>query len=172
MFIAPSESWFALQVVPQHEKKVALMLEYTGYEKFLPTFLSRRKWSDRVKTIEQPLFPGYVFCRVKEESLGPLGAIPGVSRIVGFGGKPAYIPDGEISAVARAAKSGLDVCPFSPFAKVGQQVRVRSGPLSGVVGRLLRINNRSRLILAVEVALKAIAIDIDASDVAPLEFTQ
>jgi len=172
MSIMPSESWLALQVVPQHEKKVALMLECKGYENFLPTFLSPRRWSDRVKIIEQPLFPGYVFCRVKKESIGLLGAIPGVSRIVGFGGKPAYIPDGEINAVARAVKSGLEVCPFSPFARIGQQVQVKSGPLSGVVGRLLRINNRNRLILAVEVALKAIAIDIDASDVAPLEFAQ
>jgi transcription antitermination factor NusG len=171
MFVLPVESWFALQVVPQHEKQVALLLEYKGYEKFLPVFLSRRKWSDRIKTIEQPLFPGYVFCRITEHSLGLVSSIPGVARIVGFRGKPANIPDDEINAVARAVQSGLDVCPYAPFAKVGDKVLVKTGPLSGLVGRLLRINNRSRLVLAVAVALKAISVDIDASEVTPLEST-
>lgn len=172
MCIVPSKSWIAVQVVPQHEKQVSSMLQYKGYENYFPTFLSRRKWSDRVKFVEQPLFPGYVFCRVGETSLGLVSSTPGVSRIVGFGGKPAYIPEEEISAVDKAVKSGLEVRPFVPFATVGQKVLVKSGPLSGTVGRLLRINNRNHLILAVEIASKAIGVDIDAGDVTPLEIAQ
>lgn len=169
MIITPSESWFALQVIPQHEKHVAVMLESKGYEQFLPTFVRRRTWSDRVKTSEQPLFPGYVFCRVRQDSLGLLNTIPGVSRVVGFGGKPAYIPDEEISAVAQAVKSGLEVLPHASIVKIGQKVKVKSGPLSGVIGRLLRINNRRHLMLAIELAMKSIVIDVDACDIVALE---
>ena len=63
MFAHTLESWFAVQVAPRHEKSVATLLSYKGYQHFLPTYRSRRAWSDRSKTIEVPMFPGYVFCR-------------------------------------------------------------------------------------------------------------
>jgi transcription antitermination factor NusG len=170
MFFPRLESWFAVQVVPQHEKQVASMLEYKGYELFLPTYLSKRYWSDRVKVLERPLFPGYVFCRLREMSLGSVCMTPGVVRILGAGPNSTSIPDAEIEAIARAVRSGLDICPFIPYARVGQHVRVKQGPLAGIVGRLIQIKNRTRLVLAVEVAFKAITVDIDAAEVTPLEF--
>ena len=95
---------------------------------------------------------------------------PGVIRILGAGSNSTSIPDAEIEAIARAVRSGLDICPFIPYARIGQQVRVKQGPLAGIVGRLIQIKNRTRLVLAVEVAFKAVTVDIDAAEVTPLEF--
>lgn len=168
MFSPRPEAWFAVQVMPQREKQVATMLEYKGCEQFLPTYLSKRFWSDRIKMVERPLFPGYIFCRAREASLGLICTTPGVKRILGAGPNSTSIPDAEIEAIAQAVRSGFDICPFIPYAKVGQQVRVKQGPLAGIVGRLIQIKNRTRLILAVELALKAITVDIDAAEVTPL----
>ncbi|PYV81621.1 MAG: hypothetical protein DMG05_29645, partial [Acidobacteria bacterium] len=55
--------WFALVVRSQHEKMVASVLHSKGYEEFLPLYTVKRRWSDRIKQLELPLFPGYVFCR-------------------------------------------------------------------------------------------------------------
>jgi hypothetical protein len=56
-------SWFAVQVKGTHEKRVATMLDYSGFEWFLPLYERRHHWSDRIKRVELPLFPGYIFCR-------------------------------------------------------------------------------------------------------------
>jgi transcription termination/antitermination protein NusG len=160
--------WFAVQVTPRHERKVAALLEYKGYEQFLPVYTARRNWADRVKLVEQPLFPGYVFCRVKEAVFGLLRTTPGVIRIVGTAGKPVPVPDDEINAVYRTIQSGLDVCPFAPHLKIGRKVLVKRGPLSGIVGKLAEVKNRSRLVISVDLTMKAIAVDIDVADVTPV----
>jgi transcriptional antiterminator NusG len=168
VFELARDSWFAVHVTPQHETKVAILLEYKGYEQFLPTYKVRRNWADRVKLIEQPLFPGYVFCRVKEAVFGLLRTTPGVIRIVGVAGRPLRVPDEEIKAVYQAIQSGLDVCPFAPHLKIGQKVLVKRGPLSGIVGKLAEVKNRSRLVISVDLTMKAIAVDIDVADVTPV----
>src|SRR6202040_2303430 len=59
--------WFALRVRPNYEKPVAAALRGKGFQEFLPLVQSRRQWSDRVKVMDLPLFPGYLFCRLNLE---------------------------------------------------------------------------------------------------------
>jgi transcription antitermination factor NusG len=159
-----SESWFAVQVAPRHEKKVATILEYKGYEHFLPTYQSRRKWSDRIKTIDQPMFPGYVFCRTGQQSTDALIlTTPGAMRVVGFSGKPYPIAEEEIEAIRRVAASS-NIEPI-PYLKIGEKVRINSGPMAGVTGILTQIRNRHRLVISVDLIMKSIAVDIDMFDV-------
>jgi transcription termination/antitermination protein NusG len=161
-------SWFAVQVTPQHERKVALLLEYKGYEQFLPLYAVRRKWADRIKLIEQPLFPGYIFCRVNGPVVGLVRTTPGVVRIVGVGAQPVPVPDNEIDAIYRVLESRWDVCPYTARLEIGQKVLVKQGPLSGIVGKLLRIKGRNRLIICVDLIMKGISVDIDIADVSPI----
>jgi len=161
-------SWFAVQVTPQHERKVATLLDYKGYEQFLPLYTVYRKWADRTKRIEQPLFPGYIFCRMKDPVVGLLRSTPGVVRIVGLGTKPVPVPDDEIDAISRLVQSKQDVCPHAPHLEIGQKVLVKQGPLSGIVGKLSRIQDRSRLIICVDLIMKAVSVDIDVADVSPV----
>jgi transcription termination/antitermination protein NusG len=158
------ESWFALQVAPRREKRVASILEYKGHEAFLPTYQVRRNWSDRIKTLDQPMFPGYVFCRVQKTGTGLVLATPGVIRVVSFGGKPCPIANEEIDSLQRIGRSGGDVEPY-PFTQVGQKVQITQGPFSGVVGVVVQVRNQRRLVVAVETIFKAVSIAIDALDV-------
>jgi transcription antitermination factor NusG len=165
VFSPTHESWFALQVAPRHEKKVSAMLEYKGHEAFLPTYQIRRRWSDRVKTLDQPMFPGYVFCRLQKTGSGLVLATPGVIRVVSFGGKPSPIPNEEIAGLQRISQSGAEVTPF-PYAQVGHKVRIIHGPFAGLVGVVTQVRNQHRLVVAVDTILKAISIAIDSQDVA------
>jgi len=128
--------WFALQVGPQMENRVAFALAGKGYESFLPTYEKRRRWSDRIKVIAEPLFPGYVFCRISETCSGLVVATPGVRRIVSFGGKPYPVEEDEIEAVRRIVASRMNVAPW-PYQKLGQKVRINEGPLTGVTGTII-----------------------------------
>ena len=167
--------WFAIQVIPQHEFKVASQLRYKGQEEFLPMVSSRRQWSDRSKVSERPLFPGYVFCRVKRSSFGVILDTPGVHRIVSFGGQAYPIADEEMNSLQQVLASGRDVAPV-PYLALGQRVRVIDGPLSGMSGIVLRLKNRSRLIISVDMLMRSIAVDValaelSACDSSPLTLT-
>jgi transcription termination/antitermination protein NusG len=158
------ESWFAIQVVPQHERKVASLLEYKSYQSFLPVYKSRRRWCDRVKMVERPVFPGYVFCRSKLNSIGKLWRSPGVIRVVSFGAKPCPIPDAEIKALQRMTASERDICIF-PYLTIGEKVRITGGPLSGVTGIITHFKRHSRLVISVDLIMRSVSIEIDGSEV-------
>src|SRR5579863_2483916 len=96
--------WFALRVKSRSEKIVATIARNKGFEEFLPLYQSRRRWSDRFKSVELPLFPGYVFCRLNPEFRLPLLTIPGVMSFVGIGKVPVPIEEAEIAAIKRRSE--------------------------------------------------------------------
>jgi len=97
---ASKASWYALQVRSRKEGYVASQIQGQGYECLLPTYKSVRKWSDRVKELEQPLFPGYLFCRFDFQNRRPVITTPGVLQIVGYGRTAISVSDGDsITAV-------------------------------------------------------------------------
>jgi transcription antitermination factor NusG len=167
LFSPDMESWLALQVAPQHEKKVATVLEFKGFEQFYPTYKSKRRWSDRIKVILQPLFPGYVFCRSRQSGAGAILATPGVNRIVSFGGKPCPVPDQEIATLQKVVSAGVDPRPF-PYLTTGQRVRIiQEGVLFGIVGILTQIKNSVRLVVSVDMITKSMSIEVNQHDVVP-----
>jgi transcription antitermination factor NusG len=162
------ELWFAVQVAPQHEQKVAKLLECGGFEHFLPTYKSRRQWSDRIKIITQPLFPGYIFCRSSRSRTPAILSIRAVNKIVSFGGKLCAIADEEITTLRKLVSTGTDPRPF-PYLSAGQQVRIiQEGSLFGIVGMLKKVKNCTRLVISVEMITKSISIEVDGRDVAPV----
>src|ERR1700756_2963015 len=118
--------WFAPRVKSNCEKIVASVARNKGFEEFLPTYQSRRRWSDREKSIELPLFPGYVFCRINPNFRLPLLTIPGALHFIGVGKVPLPIDDWEIEAIQRAVNSGLVIEPWA-YLEVGQLVRLDRG---------------------------------------------
>src|ERR1700739_123322 len=113
----------ALQVRSRYENIAAAHLSGKGYECFLPLYKTRRRWSDRFKEMECPLFPGYVFCRLNPLDRLPIHITPGVILIVGQGKTPEPIDETEIEAIQSAVKSGLPSQPC-PFLQIGQRVRI------------------------------------------------
>ena len=156
--------WFALQVVPKHEKSVDKILEYRGCNHFLPTCRVRRRRSDRVSVIEEPLFPGYVFCKSQSKLMEIVRGSPGIVRIVTFGGRPHPIPDEEIEALQQIVRGNREYSAY-PYLNVGQKVQVISGPLTGVSGTITQFKNRDRLVISLEVIMKSVSVEIDESEV-------
>jgi len=161
------EGWFALSVKPRHERTSAAALRYKGYQEFVPMYRSRRRWSDRIKELELPLFAGYVFCRFDVRHRVPILSTPGVLRIIGAGREPVAVPDNEIEALQAVACSGCTVEPC-PYLEAGTQVRVDEGPLRGVEGILLEIKQRERLVLSVSLLSRSIAVEVDRRWVSPV----
>jgi len=154
------QQWFALTVKPNHEKAAAQSLECKGWEVFLPLYRARRRWSDRVKELELPLFAGYAFCRfVRPERAGVL-ATPGVTSVVGFGNRPAAIPEVEIESLRTMVGSGLALSPW-PFLRVGERVRIEGGPLAGVEGTLTQVKDAWRVVVSVELLQRSVAAEVD-----------
>ena len=159
--------WFALQVRSRYESLVAAHLGGRGYEWFLPLYESRRRWSDRIEEIEQPLFPGYVFCRLDPFNRLPILTTPGVFQIVGAGKTPLPIDASEIAAIQATIKSGLPSQPW-PFLQIGQTVRIEDGPLRGLEGILLESRGHHRLVLSVTLLQRSIAVQLEAASVRPV----
>ena len=159
--------WFALQVRARYENAVAAHLLGKGYEVFLPLYSTRRRWSDRVQEIEQPLFPGYVFSRFNPLARLPILVTPGVIGVVGVGKTPIPIEDEEIAGIQTVVNSGLPSQPW-PFLQIGERVWIESGPLNGLAGILEEFKGRHRLILAVTLLQRSVAVEIDVACVRPV----
>ena len=157
--------WFALQVRIRHESDVALHLQGKGYEWFLPLYKTRRRWSDRVKQLEVPLFPGYVFCRFNPQDRLPILKTPGVRQIVGNQHTPLPVDESEIRALQTLVLSGAPNQPC-PFLSVGDRVRVQSGALRDLEGILVDVKGRQRLVISVTLLCRSVAVEIDRADVA------
>jgi transcription antitermination factor NusG len=168
LIVLPSLPWFALHVRPRYEKQISQNLQQKGFEEFLPLYSSRRKWSDRYKIVELPLFPGYLFCRIDRNVRMPVLTIPGVIRIVGFGGELTPVSEEEVSAIRSIVKSGYAAEPW-PFLKVGQRVRIMEGALEGLEGILLKSRAGSRLVVSVDLLQRSVAVEIDAAWVKPVK---
>jgi transcription antitermination factor NusG len=161
------ERWFALRVKSRSEKVVSMMAQNKGFEEFLPLYESRRRWSDRLKSVELPLFPGYLFCRIDPQYRLPLLTIPGVLHFVGIGRIPVPIEDAEIAALQTAVRSGFSTEPW-PFLEIGQQVRLDDGPLAGLEGILVGTSKQQRIVVSVTLLKRSVAVAIERHWATPL----
>ena len=162
-----ADKWYAVCVKSRSEKLVATMAHHRGFQEFLPVYECRRRWSDRMKSVEMPLFPGYVFCRFNPDHRLPLVTIPGVLHIVGLGRVPIPCDDTEIAALQAASTSGLPAEPW-PYLKAGDRLRLDRGPLAGVEGLLIEIRKSYRLVLSVTLLNRSVAVEIDPDWATPL----
>lgn len=158
--------WFALWTRSRHEQVVCDQLLQKGYEAFLPTVTRWSRWKDRKKKIAWPLFPGYCFAKFDPRTRVPILKCSGVVNIVSIASAPAPIPPVEIESIRRLVESDLQYDPC-PMIHEGQLVEVVHGPLTGVVGRLLRKGAHARLVLSVDLIGQAASVEVDAADVKP-----
>ena len=152
--------WFAILAKSGREKSASLLLESGGYECYVPTSKYRRHWSDRIKEIELPLFPGYFFCRMNPVNRLPVLITPGVIQIVGVGRTPIPVEEEEIAAIQRVGKSGLATMPW-PYLEVGHVARIEEGPLRGLTGIVVKIKSGMKLVLSVSLLQRSVAVEID-----------
>jgi transcription antitermination factor NusG len=159
--------WYAAYTSANHEKRVAEQLSARAVEHFLPSYTSVRRWKDRRVTLQLPLFPGYVFVRMELRNRLQVLQIPGVARLVGFGGMPTPLPQEEIESLRAGLASGVCAEPH-PYLNVGRRARIKQGPLAGLEGILLRWKGNWRVVLSLDLIQRSVAVDVDASALEPV----
>ncbi len=161
------ERWYAAQTCANHEKRVLEQLSQRTVEAYLPLYASVRRWKDRRVRLELPLFPGYVFVRLALRDRLQVLQTPSVVRLVGFGGQPTALPDQEIDALRQGLTRDVRVEPHR-YLKVGQRVRVSSGPLQGLQGILARRKKGTRFVISFELIMRSVAVEIDVANLEPV----
>lgn len=160
-------SWYGLQVRPRFEKAVSEILKGKGYEEFLPLYRAKNRWSDRLKTVELPLFQGYLFCRMDVNRRLPVLTTPGVRSIVGCGKMPAPVDPEQMEAVFRLVRSGVAMLPW-PYLREGQRVRINRGAMKDVEGLLISIKKQYRLVVSVTLLQRSVSVEIDRDAITPI----
>jgi transcription antitermination factor NusG len=161
------ELWVALFTRAEREKLVDQQLRAQGYDSFCPTYSERRKWSDRIKTVERPLFPSYVFCLVNPKRRLPILVTPGVIQIVSDRNGPLPVERSELDAIRRLVTSELKYEQW-PFCKRGEKVEIQRGPLAGVTGLFVETKSAGRVVLTVDLLQRSVAVEMSRDDVKPL----
>lgn len=161
----PELHWYVAYTRPRHEKRVEQQMQSCGIDCFLPLYLSLRRWKDRRKQLQLPLFPGYVFVHFSLTDRLRVLQLPGVLEFVSFQGRPAVLAETEMEIL----RNGLDPAraePY-PFLTVGRRVRINTGPVAGLEGVLLRRKNKMRVVVAIDSIQRAIAVEVDAKEIEP-----
>lgn len=165
---ASEQSWYALLTRSRHEKVVANRLSESGIPVFLPLVTETRRWSDRKKTVQLPLFSCYVFAKLLENRDIRLRAlrVGGVLNLVGARGEGTPIPEEQIEAVRRVIQERLE-WRAHPFIRIGQRVRIRGGALDGIEGVLSSRGGDSALIISIDAIQRSMEVQISGYDVEP-----
>ncbi len=137
-----SRKWLAVYTRPRWEKKVNQLLIEKGLESYCPLNKVRRKWSDRVKVVEEPLFKSYVFVKVNDEDRTAVRMTSGAINFVYWNGKPAVIKEKEITAIKRFLNEYENVEARPMQVKVNQRVRITNGSLMDKEGKVLDIRHK------------------------------
>jgi transcription antitermination factor NusG len=161
------QRWFALQVRTRWESSTALLLSGKGYQTLLPMHKSKKRWNGRLREVNAPLFPGYLFCHFEAQKRLPILVTPGVLAVVGRGKVPLPVNDGEIAAIQTVVSSGFHAEPW-PFLELGQRVRIDSNALHGLEGILINFKGNQRIVVSVSLLRRSVALEIDRCCVSPI----
>ncbi len=165
-----SANWYAVQTRARNEKVISERLQEQGLTTFLPLVTEVRRWSDRKKKVELPLFSCYVFVRLvasSNEERMLVYRTSGVFRIVSMHGEAIPIPEEQIEALRKVITQQV---PWSahPFLKIGQRVRIHGGALDGLEGALLSRNGDRTLVISVDAIQRSLAVRVEGYDVEAL----
>lgn len=164
---SPSSYWFALRVRSNFEETSYKSLCGAGLEAFLPGVKILRRWSDRVKVVNKPLFPGYVFSRFDPTQRADILRTPGVVHIINSSGVPLPIPESELNYIRTVILADLESAPH-PFIRVGERMRIVHGPLVGAEGVITTANGSTALILSISLLQRSIAVKVEPDWLQPV----
>ena len=130
--------WYVLYTASRAEKAVEKQLTTSGAEVFLPLYKEKRKWSDRIKVVESPLYRSYIFIHCTRHQLSKYASVKGVARVVYWCGEPATVKDSEIEEVHKF----LRLLEHNRLISEGDVVQILGGPFEKKYGKVKRINDR------------------------------
>ena len=161
--------WYAVHTFSHHEQRVNKRLSDKRLNAYLPLYTARSLRKDVKTLIEKPLFPGYLFVFVPLVERLTVLQVPGVVRLVGFGGKPTPVTEQEIESLRTARAMGIYLEPFA-YPEIGQKVRIKAGPFEGFQGILIRRKGKYRVVLSLEsITSSSFVLDVDSCNVEPVK---
>ena len=156
-------SWRVLHVVANHEKRVAQHLTVRSLEHYLPLFTNRSRWTDRVVTLERPLFAGYVFVRFAPEARLRVISTPGVLHLLGEDARDT-VSEAEIDRIREGLAAGCLLRPHR-WVEVGSQVRVLRGVFEGSEGIVTDFRKQCKVVMALSATRQCFSLELDLADI-------
>ncbi len=160
------KSWLVASCHVNQEGVALRNLARQHYDAYCPMLLKQRSHARRVEQVRRPLFPGYLFIRLDpgRERWRPIQSTTGIRSLVRFGENLGTIADDFIASLRMREKGGVVVLPETPY-KVGQQVKLGPGPFDGVVGTILRVDEKQRLIILMDLLQRPVRVNARADQV-------
>ncbi len=159
-------NWYAIYVKSRHESIAEADLCRRGVATFLPLINRLRQWKDRRKMVQFPLFPGYLFVNINpaaQEIVNVLRARGVVNMLSSQAGVPDRVPDEEISSLRILLEQGEGIDVY-PALRQGAQVVVKSGPLRGARGMVMKKESHCMLLVNIEILGRSVGVKIYAED--------
>jgi transcription antitermination factor NusG len=161
-----SASWYAVQTRARHERVVVQRFREKGLTTFLPLITEVRRWSDRKKSVEVPLFGCYVFVKIMATNEDRLKVLrtDSVFDLVGVSRQGTPIPDDQIDAVRTILEERINWESY-PFLKIGQRIRIRSGALAGVEGVLVSKDGKKSVVVSVDAIQRSLSVRVEGYEI-------
>jgi transcription antitermination factor NusG len=142
------KNWYVIYTKPRWEKKVYSLLIDKEIEAYCPLNRVRRKWSDRIKWVEEPLFKSYVFVKVTEENLTGVRLINGVVNFVYWLGRPAVVKNKEIETIRKFLNDYTEVWAEPITLQKDARVIIRQGAFMDKEAKVVGVvNNKVRVLI-------------------------
>ncbi len=139
--------WFACYTKPRAEKAVNERLKQSEIECYLPLQKTRRKWSDRMKWVNEPLIKSYIFVRIDPSAYNKVIQTEGILRFITFERRAVPIPDSQIEAVKLLLGQGVELEVTHDRILPGQSIEVHAGPLIGLRGELVEYRGSKKVLV-------------------------
>jgi len=156
--------WYPLRIRGRFERRFAEKLAEKGIEYYLPLMHERHRWSDRWKTVEKIVFPGYIFVRIPKNRKFHLLEIQWAQGFVEFRGEMASIPDRQIESIRILLDKPLSVRIQDKEKLMGKTVRIIKGPLAGLCGKVKKMANNTLVCVEVDHMDRMLSVEIDEND--------
>jgi len=161
-------AWAVVNTQPHRERMALENLVRQAFKAYCPLVRRRIRHARRVHEVLRPLFPGYLFVHLSPQTpcWRPIMSTSGVRMLVRFGEQPAFIADDFIQELKSHEIDGEIVRPANAL-MIGQSVHVADGPFSGLVGTIIDMNDKDRLVVLMNLLSRLVKVQIAARMVVP-----
>jgi transcriptional antiterminator NusG len=165
--VSNKQEWYAVYTKSRHEKLAEINLKNRGVTTFLPLREVVSRWKDRNKTINVPLFPSYVFVKIGFMDMHKVMYTKGVLKVIGCNDTPVPVPAEQVESIRTLIQSKLKYDPY-PYLDMGREVLIKSGPLQGIIGKIMEKRSKHRFVLSIDLIKKSVSVEVDVLDMEPL----
>lgn len=161
-------TWYVVSTKPHQEARAAEHLARQGFAPLLPQYRKTRRHARKIETVAAPLFPGYLFVAfdAARQAWRSVNGTCGVQRLICQGDRPLALPESFIAQLqARRDGEGFFAAP-EPALHGGDRVRLLAGPFADYVATILRLGERERVWLLLDILGRAVTTEATRQDIA------